>query len=318
MPQHKFGNAVWQEEGTTADEEFQRHLPNSRKIRTWIRDSKNLAVNILHTETPEPGSEVIWGSLIYRQSAEKKQDIAAFHFFLSRDLLLTNELSFELDEDLSREPLLKQMESASSAVELMMIILGDMASSILHKIDGFEEQLRNLLWEIREKNDRTTLNKIEILRHQILLWKNLMLGFQEIKMAIPETFGKEVEEGVEYYRTAARIDRCRMLVNSYEDEINNMVDMENVVANYRGNEIMKTLTVLTTLFTPVMAFGALWGMNFDHMPELKWTYGYLGSILLIGGSTLFLYWYLKRRGWTGDILKSLSSKSERIKERTDR
>lgn len=318
MPQHQFKHAIWQEEGTIADEEFQQHLPNSHKIRTWIHDSRNLAVNILHTETRAKGSEMIWGSLIYRQNAENKQDIEAFHFYLSRDFLLTNELNFKADEDLNREPMLKQMESASSAVELMMIILGDMASSILHKIDGFEEQLRNLLWEIREKNDRTTLNKIETLRHQILLWKNLILGFQEIEMAIPETFGKEVKEGVEYYRTATRIDRCRMLVNSYEDEVNNMVDMENVVANYRGNEIMKTLTVLTTLFTPVMAFGALWGMNFDHMPELKWTYSYLGSLLLIAGSTLVLYWYLRKRGWTGDLLKSLSNKTERNKERADR
>lgn len=318
MPQYNFKHAIWKEEANITDEEFQQHLPKSHKMRRWIKDSQNLTVNILHMETSVPGSEVIWGSLIYRQNAEKKHDIQAFHFFLSTDFLLTSKLDFESDEDLKREPLLEQMESASSAVELMMIILGHMVSSILHKIDVFEEQLRNLLWEIREKNDRSTLNKIETLRHRILLWKNLILGFQEIKMAIPEAFGKEVIEEVEFSRTSMRIDRCRMLVNSYKDEINNMVDMENVVANYRGNEIMKTLTVLTTLFTPVMAFGALWGMNFDHMPELKWTYGYLSSLLLIVGSTLFMYWYLRKRGWTGDILKSLSNKKERNKERTDR
>lgn len=318
MPQYKFKKAIWKEEGTITDEEFQQHLPNSHRMRNWINDSQDLTVNILHMETLTPGSEVIWGSLIYSQNAEEKHDIQAFHFFLSNDFLLTSKLNFGTDDDLRRAPLLEQMESASSAVELMMIILGHMVSSVLHKIDTFEEQLRNLLWEIREKNDRSTLNKIETLRHRILLWKNLVLGFQEIKMAIPETFGKEVEDGIEFRRTSMRIDRCWMLVNSYKDEINNMVDMENVVANYRGNEIMKTLTVLTTLFTPVMAFGALWGMNFDHMPELKWTYSYLGSLLLIIGSTLFMYWYLRKRGWTGDILKSLSNKTERNKERTDR
>ncbi|CEG24122.1 Magnesium transport protein CorA [Planococcus massiliensis] len=318
MPQYHFKHAIWKEERNITDEEFQQHLPNSHKMRSWIQDSQNLTVNILHMETAVPGSEVIWGSLIYRQNAEKKHDIQAFHFFLSNDFLLTSKLDFESDEDLRKEPLLEQMESAASAVELMMIILGHMVSSILHKIDVFEEQLRNLLWEIREKNDRDTLNKIETLRHRILLWKNLILGFREIKMAIPETFGKEVMEGAEFNRTSMRIDRCQMLINSYKDEINNMVDMENVVANYRGNEIMKTLTVLTTLFTPVMAFGALWGMNFDHMPELKWKYSYLASILLIIGSTLFMYWYLRKRGWTGDILKSLSSKKERTKERIGR
>ena len=66
---------------------------------------------------------------------------------------------------------------------------------------------------------------------------------------------------------------------------------------------MKTLTVMTTIFTPVMALGALWGMNFKNMPELEWKYGYLLSFVLIIVSTLALYGYLKMKGWTGDLLK---------------
>jgi magnesium transporter len=67
---------------------------------------------------------------------------------------------------------------------------------------------------------------------------------------------------------------------------------------------MKTLTVITTVFTPIMAFGALWGMNFKDMPELEWRFGYILSIALITISTLLLYGYLKIKGWTGDLLKS--------------
>lgn len=311
MPQYSFKHANWQEEGTIEDKNFQKFLPDNKKMHSWIQDSRDITVNILHTETPNRGDEAIWGSLIYRQSQEQKNELEVFHFYLTKDILVTNEIDFETDEDLDKEQTLQQMEQAESAIELMMVLLGDMVSSILHKIDKFEEQLRNLLWEIREKNNRQTLSQIELLRHQILLWKNLIMGFKEIKMAIHETFGKEVENGLEYYRTAARIDRCVMLINSYEDEINNMVDMENVVANYRGNEIMKTLTVMTTLFTPVMAWGALWGMNFEKMPELKWTFGYLGALGVIAMSTILLYSYLKSKGWTGDILQSLSKSSKK-------
>ena len=82
-----------------------------------------------------------------------------------------------------------------------------------------------------------------------------------------------------------------------------MINLEEVISSHRGNEIMKTLTVLTTIFTPIMALGALWGMNFKHMPELNWQYGYLIAMLLIIISTLLLYRYLKKKGWTGDLLK---------------
>lgn len=65
----------------------------------------------------------------------------------------------------------------------------------------------------------------------------------------------------------------------------------------RMNNIMKTLTVITTIFMPLTLIAGIYGMNFDHMPELHWRYGY-GLVLLLmfvlgGGMVL---WFM-RRGW---------------------
>lgn len=308
MPKYTFKHAVWQEE-SEEERGFMDLLPENILSHSWLNESKEMTVNILHADTAKRGKEAIWGSLIYRQNPDDKNDLRTLHFFLSTDILLTNKLDYDEDEDMDKKKILQQMDEAETPLELLMILLGAMTGSLLHKIDGFEERLRNLLWEIRVQNNKQTLAEIENIRHEILLWKNIILGFVEMKLVMPETFGRNVTDGPEYYRTAARIDRISMLIDAYEDEVNNMVDMENVVANYRGNEIMKTLTVLTTLFTPVMAFGALWGMNFEHMPELTWTFGYLISLIIIIVSTAILYYYLKRKGWTGDILQSIKKDS---------
>lgn len=309
MPKYTFKHAVWHEEASEEESGFMDLLPQNIRSHSWLDESKEMTVNILHSDTATRGNESIWGSLIYRQNPTDKNDLRTLHFFLSTDILLTNKLDYEEDEDMDKEKILQQMEQAETPIELLMILLCAMTGSLLHKIDGFEERLRNLLWKIREQNNKQTLEEIENIRHEILLWKNIILGFIEMKLVMPETFGREVTDGPEYYRTAARIDRISMLIDAYEDEVNNMVDMENVVANYRGNEIMKTLTVLTTLFTPVMAFGALWGMNFEYMPELEWTFGYLTSLIIIVVSTAILYYYLKSKGWTGDILQSIKKDS---------
>ncbi len=310
MPQYKFKDVIWQEESAIEDDDFLKFLPEHYKMHSWIKDSKDIVVNILHNDTAEQGSEGIWGSLIYRQSQQDKKVLDVFHFYLSRDILVTNQLDFESDVDMDRENLMKQLEGSGTTIEMMMALLGHMVSAILHRIDQFEERLRNLLWEISEKNNSKTLDKISDLRHEILLWKHLIQGFLEIEMAISETFGRDVHNGIEFYRTSQRIKRCVILVNSYQDEIKNMVDMENVVANYRGNEIIKTLTVLTTLFTPAMAWGAIWGMNFRYMPEIYWKFGYLASLVIIIASTGALYLFFKRRGWTGDILKAKTPNSD--------
>lgn len=309
MPKYTFKHAVWQEEESEEERGFMDLLPENILSHSWLNESKEMTVNILHADTAKRGKEAIWGSLIYRQNPDDKNDLRTLHFYLSTDILLTNKLDYDEDEDMDKKKILQQMDEAETPLELLMILLGAMTGSLLHKIDGFEERLRNLLWEIRVQNNKQTLAEIENIRHEILLWKNIILGFVEMKLVMPETFGRIITDGPEYYRTSARIDRISMLIDAYEDEVNNMVDMENVVANYRGNEIMKTLTVLTTLFTPVMAFGALWGMNFEHMPELTWTFGYLISLIIIIVSTAILYYYLKRKGWTGDILQSIKKDS---------
>ncbi|WP_114569683.1 magnesium/cobalt transporter CorA [Exiguobacterium flavidum] len=73
---------------------------------------------------------------------------------------------------------------------------------------------------------------------------------------------------------------------------------ENFVSlnSYRMNNIMKTLTVITTIFMPLTFIAGVYGMNFENMPELRWKYGYfltLGAMLLIGVSMGI--WFKKKR-----------------------
>ncbi len=313
MTRHQFEKAVWHEAQKMSAVDFPGILKDNSKFQQWVRESDQLIVNILHADTSEQGKEVLWGSLIYKQSSEYRDVRDVFHFYVTPELLMTSMVDFEEDLDMPRHLMIEQMQRAESPIEVMMVLIGGMMASVLHKIDSFEERLHHLLWNIKEQNNRRTLEKIEDVRHEILLWKHMVMGFRELVMAIEETFGRAVRGQVEYERTSQRIERCVMLVDSYQDEINNMVDMENVVANYRGNEIVKTLTVLTTLFTPIMAWGALWGMNFRIMPELDWRYGYTMSITVIAVSTFLLYVYFKRKGWTGDILRAAKSPDKPVK-----
>jgi magnesium transporter len=148
-----------------------------------------------------------------------------------------------------------------------------------------------------------TLEHVFAQRHELLVCKNLLIPIQELKMAIEEIDFPAVNNGKTFIRTYKRIDRAMVLLREYEHELDSVIHLEEVISSHRGNEIMKTLTVLTIVFTPIMALGALWGMNFKHMPELEWKYGYLVSIICIVLSTALLYGYLKTKGWTGDLLK---------------
>lgn len=65
----------------------------------------------------------------------------------------------------------------------------------------------------------------------------------------------------------------------------------------RTNDVMKTLTIVSTIFIPLSFIAGVYGMNFEHMPEVKWKFGYplaIGTMVLVAAS--FLFWF-HRRGW---------------------
>ncbi|MFP3427827.1 CorA family divalent cation transporter, partial [Pseudoalteromonas sp. SIMBA_162] len=67
--------------------------------------------------------------------------------------------------------------------------------------------------------------------------------------------------------------------------------------SHQTNNIMKLLTIITSIFAPLTFIAGIYGMNFENIPELKWKYGYFLSltVMLMIGIAMLLYF--KRRGW---------------------
>ena len=90
----------------------------------------------------------------------------------------------------------------------------------------------------------------------------------------------------------AAIDSSRDLLDGI------LVSVQTAAAN-RTAEIARVLTVLSGIFLPLTLIAGIYGMNFEHMPELKWRYGYflvLGVMVVVG---LGLYFLFRRLGWVG-------------------
>jgi len=70
----------------------------------------------------------------------------------------------------------------------------------------------------------------------------------------------------------------------------------NMSSNQTG-EVVKLLTMITVITTPLMMVGTWYGMNFQGMPELSWSYGYMVAALVTLVSTAATYWYFKKKKW---------------------
>ncbi|MEH7884077.1 magnesium transporter CorA family protein [Bacillus sp. JJ1609] len=308
--QHTFNEGKWKWHDFQAGQasELNEITTKYPTCNNWYNNIKDNQANILQLNTQTRGEEYIWGSLIYRQDIEEKHEKNIFHFYISKEFFFTIDFDFSV-LNCNSESVQNQMEQAENGVEGFFILLGEILLNYLKKIDEYEEQLHDLLWRMKEQNNLELLERVYENRHELLIWRNLLIPITELKYIVEEAYGSDINKLSEFSRVATRIERIQMLLNAYQQEIDTMINLEEVVSTHRGNEIMKTLTVMTVLFTPVMAWGALWGMNFKVMPELEWKLGYAMAAALILVSTVGLYIYLRMKGWMGDILKGRKKNS---------
>jgi magnesium transporter len=87
------------------------------------------------------------------------------------------------------------------------------------------------------------------------------------------------------------------LVEALRETLAGMIDVYLSVQNQRLNEVMKVLTVIATLFIPLTFIASIYGMNFKHMPELEWRWGYAWALSLMAAIAVGMLTYFRRKGW---------------------
>lgn len=86
-------------------------------------------------------------------------------------------------------------------------------------------------------------------------------------------------------------------IDTYRDVASGTMDIYLSAQSNRTNQIMKQLTVVATIFMPLTLISSIYGMNFEHMPELGWRYGYLGVWVLMTAIAVGMVRYFRQRDW---------------------
>ncbi|AZB41498.1 hypothetical protein CEF21_03855 [Bacillus sp. FJAT-42376] len=257
--------------------------------------------NQMHVQALKLDGEVVYGSLVYSDEGEDVQKI--LRYYINKHQLVTIGLDTRSLKRVNERDLQQKLQESEQAPEGFFVLLHGLAKHYLDGIDEFEQKMEKVLKEVQRNNKSNILNKIYDLRHSLLFWKSLLLKVVEVKKGIEEAFLGETDSWTEYKRIDKQLERAMSLLKEYQEEIDTIIRLEEVISTNNGNEIMKSLTIITILFTPLTAWSALWGMNFEKMPELKWELGYPLAILIIVATTIFIYWYMNSKGYMKDLLK---------------
>lgn len=81
------------------------------------------------------------------------------------------------------------------------------------------------------------------------------------------------------------------------NKINFQLEATMSYTNHKQNKMIRIFSIVSIVFMPPTLIASLYGMNFDFMPELSWSFGYPVSILIMIGSAVVTYCYFRKKGW---------------------
>ncbi|GAB4250216.1 MAG: magnesium/cobalt transporter CorA [Vicingaceae bacterium] len=164
-------------------------------------------------------------------------------------------------------------------------------------IEDFGTKIMKLENDVIEKPDRKQINTIQQLKKSIIKFKKNTLPLREAILIIQKDSEEIITESYEKYFTDI-YDHIIFLIDAIEtqrDIISGVTDLYLSNISNQTNEIMKTLTVIATIFIPLTFIAGVYGMNFKYMPELEWTYGYYAIWGVMIVVALLLVWYFKKK-----------------------
>lgn len=277
----------------------------------WLRKIPEVESNYLSVRYMNGTEPVIFGSFLYAVKNEREDTRKGnqMYFYVDQHHIVTLNLDENTREIMKSGERKQMLRQCTQAREGMFVLF----RAILHYyhvgMDHFEMNLRDLERRMETRNARTLMDQIMAARFELLYWSNLFIPYSELMAASREAYLQEITENRFYQQLRYRVERMECLFQHYEKEIDTLISIDNAISGVRGNEIMKTLTIVTSVFTPATAAGAIWGMNFENLPLIDKTWGVVLVIALIICSMISMYIWMMMKGWTGDLLKVKSAQS---------
>ncbi|MBZ8181667.1 magnesium/cobalt transporter CorA [Oscillatoria salina] len=182
---------------------------------------------------------------------------------------------------------------------LVYVLLDAIVDNFFPVLEDYGERIEDLEDEVVLNPTRRTLEKIYQVRRELLALRRAIWPLRNAINTLVRGSSDLISSDVQiYFRDSYdRAIQILDIVETYRELASGLMDVYMSSISNKMNEVMKLLTVISTIFIPLSFMAGVYGMNFEHIPELGWKWGYWGFWLIvaaIASSLIFFFW---RRGW---------------------
>jgi magnesium transporter len=166
-------------------------------------------------------------------------------------------------------------------------------------IEKLGDRIELLEEEIVRQPNKKSLAKINQLRKEMIVLKRSIAPVREMVGGILRSESDLIEERTEKYFKDVydHIVQATDLAENYRDMMMNLQDLYLSNVNLKLNEVMKVMAIVTCLLAPATVVGGIFGMNFDVMPWLHNSVGFLFAVAVMLVVPIIMLIIFRRRGW---------------------
>lgn len=166
-------------------------------------------------------------------------------------------------------------------------------------LEDFGEKIELVEDALLMNSTHKIAQEIHTLKRKILLLRRSVWPLRELINKMNNSESTLIKKTTKIYLRDIYDHTIQVIdtIENYRDILYGMLDTYLSSINIGMNEIMKTLTIIATIFIPLTFITGIYGMNFEFMPELKWALGYfivLGFMIFLSGIMLLFF---KRKKW---------------------
>ncbi len=161
------------------------------------------------------------------------------------------------------------------------------------------EQVEDIEEEVYLNPTSKTIGRIQDIKKELIYLRKALYPTREaLANLIREEYKQIDRENIAFLNDVYdHIVQLIEIFETYRDLVSNLMDMYMSTISNRMNEIMKVLTIISTIFIPMSFIAGVYGMNFAHMPELNWEYGYFATLGIMLMIMIGMLLYFRQKKW---------------------
>lgn len=166
-------------------------------------------------------------------------------------------------------------------------------------LEAVDDKLSSLEEQLVRTPTPEIMRKIQHLKREVVLLRKAVWPMRELLSNMLRMQTSLIQKTTQVYLQDVYDHTIQVIdtIESFRDIASGMLDIYLSNMSYRMNEIMKVLTIVSTIFVPLTFIASLYGMNFTYMPELQWRWGYPLTLLIMVAVGLFMTAYFRKKKW---------------------